>query len=145
MYFNHPVDVNEAIAIVSDDYHPFGSNCRVSKPVQSIMHHYGVKKATVDILEEEEFFLMRDLKMADPDGDPRAQALFESAIVARIQGHLEQMKVRCAFRRALSPDPFSPVISTVDLHQCNAMGANSRAYRAGLPGLPEKALASDTR
>ena len=107
-----PDDVNEAVVMIPDDIHPYGVDCHVSKPVQSIMHHYNVNLNSIQILEEEEFFELRDLRMANPDGDEAAKALFARAIEGRIPGHLQTMKVRLGFRRALRPDPFGAIVIT---------------------------------
>ena len=106
----YPKYVTDAVFMIPDNLHPYGSECAVSKPVQSVMHHYGVLKASVDILEEEEFFLVRDLRMADPDGEPVCRALFKDAIADRIPNRLQRLKVHFAIRRALLPDPFAAVV-----------------------------------
>ena len=107
-----PKDINDAVFMIPEDLHPFGSDCHISKPVQSVMHHYGVVRASLDVLEEEEFFLIRDLKMADPDGEAVCRALFADAIGSRIPGRLQRMKVHFAVRRLLRPDPFAAIVAT---------------------------------
>ena len=57
-----------------------------------------------------EFFLIRDLRMADPDGKAVCRALFKDAIANHILNRLQRLKVHFAIRRALLPDPFAAVV-----------------------------------
>ena len=105
-----PEDVNDAVVLLAADFFPFGRDCAITSPVQSVLHHYDVTPASVQVLEEEEFFKLRDVRMADPDGDDAARALFESTVMKRIPGRLQQMKIRLAFRRMMRPDPYGAVV-----------------------------------
>ena len=106
-----PEDVNEAVLMIPADLFPYGRDCHISTPMQSILHHYEVTPASAEIIEAEEFFKIRDVRMADPDGDDAAKAFFQASICNRVASRMQQMKIRLAFRRALRPDPFAPVVA----------------------------------
>ena len=75
----------------------------------SILFHYGVTPAEVDILIEEGIDDAAMFQEANPDGDDDQQRAFELSVKAKIKKPVRLNRIRRAFRRINSADPMAAV------------------------------------
>ena len=87
---------------------PFGSDCALTRRFQSILFHYDLGEAEARILEEENFYSLKNVRFANPDGNQSQRILFEK-VASRVNPALRREMLRDAFRRLLSPDPMAAV------------------------------------
>lgn len=105
-----PKDVADSILKLPDGQHPFGDKCLLSRDLQAVLFHFGVRPQDAEILAEEGISTFAYVKFADPDGRPDQVDLFKAAVSDRVQGPLHRLVLKEAFRRIVRPDPFAAVV-----------------------------------
>lgn len=97
--------------MLPDTQHPFGSGCDLSRELQAVLFHYGVRPQDAAILSEEAITTIQFVGFADPDGAPDERDLFKLAVADRVQGPLHKLVLKKVFRRILGPNPFAAVVA----------------------------------
>ena len=103
-----PDDCNAAVIPLPDGQNPFGDDCTLDRKIQSVFHHYEVDSDVANHIAEEGFKKIKDIRMADPDGNEEQRALFNS--VTKCQNTLTVAVIRSAFRRLLRPNPYAAIV-----------------------------------
>ena len=75
-----PDDVNAPIVMLPEHQHPFGADSAITRRMQSVLFHYGVREEECDILEEEEIYSAMAARHADPDGNQEQRDCFEGLV-----------------------------------------------------------------
>ena len=103
-----PDDPDLPVTMLPAGQDPFGKDCALTRRFQSILFHYDLGEAEARILEEENFYSLKNVRFANPDGNQSQRILFEK-VASRVTPALRREMLRDAFRRLLSPDPMGPV------------------------------------
>ena len=79
-----PENPDAAITLLPAGQFLYGDDCPLSCFFQSVLFHYDIRQNEVEILEEEEIYAMKQVRLANPDGDQEQRDAFEDAVCKRI-------------------------------------------------------------
>ena len=108
-----PADYDHVVIPLPEGQRPFDVDgvdaCKLSREIQSFLFHYGLGKDCADVLVGEDLVEMRDIRLADPDGDAEAKDYYEQSVHKQLTRRKAQVLMKKAFRRMLSPNPYAAV------------------------------------
>ena len=102
--FNH----DSAVQPLAEDKFPFGEDCPINRKIQAVLYHYDICVEDVGLLVQEDLHLKKDFKMANPDGNEDQKQTYQDAL-GTITKAVRRSRMRAAFRRILSKDPFAAI------------------------------------
>ena len=108
-----PANYNDEVKPLPDGQHPFdvaGVTCKLSREVQAFLFHYGLGCEAADIMVTEDLVEMRDIALADPDGNAEQKDYYSGSVHLMMPRRKHQELIRMAFRRMLSPNPYAAVV-----------------------------------
>ena len=112
---DRPKDYNDAVQAFPDDFRPFDvtdAPCLLSVEVQAFAYHYNLSDEVIAVLVAEDVCEMRDVRLADPDGNHEQKDYYKESVNDRVLNRKQKMLVRMAFRRMLSPNPYTAVVAS---------------------------------
>ncbi len=81
---NPPDDFDAAVKVLPDGQDPFGAACDLSRDLQNFLFHYTLGQAEADLLVQEDNKTLRDVRVANPDGDHEEKMFYEWSIHSAI-------------------------------------------------------------
>ena len=111
---DRPKDYNNAVVPFPDDFRPFDvvdAPCQLEVEIQAFVYHYNLSADTIAILVAEDLCEMRDIRLADPDGNFEQKDYYKESVDDRVVVRKQRMLVRMAFRRMLSANPYAAVVT----------------------------------
>ena len=112
---DRPKDYNDAVQAFPDGFRPFDAidaPCLLSVEVQAFAYHYNLSDEVIAVLVAEDVCEMRDVRLADPDGNHEQKDYYKESVNDRVLNRKQKMLVRMAFRRMLSPNPYTAVVAS---------------------------------
>ena len=105
-----PEDPDMAVVALPKNQNPYGASCPLARTFQSVLFHYGVRQAEVDVLIAENILSAKQIKFVDPDGSSEQVKGFKEVMHDKIKGTVTRLILKRVFQRMLVSDPFAKVV-----------------------------------
>ena len=133
MAISSPADYNAAVQVLPAGQDPFGAACDLSPDVQNFLFHYDLGQAEADLLVQEDLKSLKDVGLANPDGDSEEKLFFEWSIQAAVTSRKRQLLMRKCFQRMLRPQPYAAVVIGPPVASSSAAASSAAASSAAAP------------